>query len=201
MKTRIRVHTVVIDDDPHVCAQARDLLEAEGFDVSTFSDPIQAVQHVYDHDCDIALVDLRLPDTDSAQLIRAVRERSPITRILILAAFPEPDAVRRALDAGANDLFEKPLERTRLLESIDRQLDQIGVPGRTEKHFNRRLGGRLRELRHAAQRTQNEVARGAGITAAQLSQIELGKTATTTWTLARICRAMNLPLSEIFTHI
>lgn len=201
MKGCIPVSILVIEDDTTVCTEARDWLAAEAYDVHVFSDPIAGVQFVAQAPCDLALVDLRLPDTDSAQLIRTLLERCPRIRILVMAAFPEAEEVRRAMDAGAHDLIDKPLDRGRLLAALERQLLILGVPGRTEKHFNRRLGGRLRELRQAANRTQNEIARHAGITPAQLSQIELGKTATTTWTLARICGAMKLPLSELFTHI
>lgn len=198
MKMQIHVNTLVVDDDSAICNQVRDWLTAEAFDVSAFTDPIAAVQYVARTPCDLGLIDLRMPDMDSTRFIRALLDRNPQMRVVIMAAFPEVEEVRRAMDAGARDMLAKPLEQERLLAALDRQLLEIGVPGRTEKHFNRRLGGRLRELRQASHRTQNEIARTAGITAAQLSQIELGKTATTTWTLARICGAMKLPLSTLF---
>ena len=45
------------------------------------------------------------------------------------------------------------------------------------------------------------MAEAAGITPAQLSQIELGKTATSTWTLARIAGTLRIPLTKLFDEL
>lgn len=201
MKDRIRITTLVIDDDPSVCAQVQTWLSAEAFEVQAFTDPIAAVRHAAENPCELALVDLRMPDTDTPRLVRKLLEQSNATRVVVMAAFPEADSMQRALAAGARDSIRKPLDRGELLALLERELGFLGVAGRTEKHFNRRLGVRLRELRRAANRTQHEIARRAGITPAQLSQIELGKTATTTWTLARICGAMKMPLHSVFDRL
>ncbi|GAG42397.1 unnamed protein product, partial [marine sediment metagenome] len=87
------------------------------------------------------------------------------------------------------------------LTSLERQLGEMGITARTEAEFNRRLGARVRALRTGAGRKLNEVAAAADITSAQLSQIELGKTATTTWTLARICSALQTPPTSVFSEL
>jgi len=105
------------------------------------------------------------------------------------------------VEAGAAELMEKPIEREPLLRTLQRQLAHVGILGRNEPEFNCRLGARLRELRTQAGRTQNEVAEAIGITPAQLSQIELGKTATSTWTLARLAGTLRVPLGTVFNSL
>jgi DNA-binding NtrC family response regulator len=198
MKKWIRVRTLVIDDDETVCRRLSGWLDALGHDVVTFTDPLAGVQHAAQTPCELALVDLRLPDMDGVEVIGRLREASPQMRVLAMSAFPQTDQVLKAIRAGARDLIEKPIQQRVLLKALERQLAEIGIPARTERQFNRRLGARLRTLRQDARRTQHEVAELAGITPAQLSQIELGKTATSTWTLARISGALRVTLANLF---
>jgi DNA-binding NtrC family response regulator len=198
MRDRIRVRTLVIDDDETVCRRVSGWLDAQGHEVATFTDPRAGVEYAGRDACDLALVDLRLPDGDGVEVIERLHEVSPPTRVVAMSAFPQADQVRRAIRAGARDLIEKPIQRLMLLRALQRQLTEIGIPARTEAQFNERLGARLRRLREEARRTQRELAESVGITPAQLSQIELGKTATTTWTLARISGALKVPLAQVF---
>lgn len=198
MKNRIQVRTLVIDDDKALCRRLSSWLDAEAYEVLTFVDPLAGVEQAAHLSCDLALVDLRLPDADGAEIIARLREVSPQTRIIAMSAFPQVDQVLKAVRAGARDLIEKPIQQPALLKALERQLAEIGIPVRSEQQFNRRLGAWLRKLRQDARRTQQEVAELAGITPAQLSQIELGKTATSTWTLARISSALKLPLASLF---
>ncbi|MFQ5806861.1 MAG: response regulator [Phycisphaerae bacterium] len=201
MKNRIHVRTLVIDDDATVCRRLAGWLDAQGHEVLTFTDPAAGMERAKQSSCELALVDLRLPDADGAEVIERLCEASPHTRVVAMSAFPQADQVRRAIRAGARDLIEKPIQQRVLLKVLERQLAEIGIPVRSERQFNRRLGARLRKVRQEARRTQQEVAEAAGITPAQLSQIELGKTATSTWTLARISGALRIRLASLFNGL
>ena len=198
MKSRINVRALVIDDDDATCRRISDWLEAESFDVAAFTDPSLGVLHASRHGCDVALVDLRMPNVSGPDVIAMVCRNSPQARVLAMTAFPENDQILKAREAGARDLIEKPIQAPQLFEALARQLSELGISSRTEVDFNRKLGARLREIRQGADKTQSDIAHAAGITPAQLSQIELGKTATSTWTLARICNALRINLSSLF---
>lgn len=200
MKHVIPVRALIIDDDDAACRKLQGWLTEEGFDVGAFTDPSKGAQHAIAQPPDVAIIDLRMPQVDGVDLIASLRGSLPETRFLGLSAFPESHQVIRAMEAGARELLEKPVQKAALIEAVDRQLADIGIPVRTEQQFNRRLGSKMREIRLLGKRTQNEIANAAGITAAQLSQIELGKTATTTWTLARICGALRCPIAAIFEN-
>lgn len=201
MKSRISIRAVVIDDDASVCRQLAGWLTSAEYDVKTFTDPVAGLNHMTAMPSDLALVDLRLPETDGVDVIASLRRSAPQTRVVAMSAFPDALQVQNAFAAGAAELIAKPLSQIRLIETLERQLLEIGIPARTEQDFNRRLGGRLRELRKQADRTQTDVARACQITAAQLSQIELGKTATSTWTLARICGTLKTPMARLFESL
>jgi len=118
-----------------------------------------------------------------------------------MSAFPDVPQVVAAMRAGARDLLEKPIQQPALLEAVERQLTELGLGIRSEPEFNRRLGARLRAVRTHAQRTLPEVAEASGLTVSRLSQIELGKTGTTLWALARICSALQTPLDKLLADL
>ncbi len=190
MMRLIPVRVLVIDDDEAVCRKVGTWLTEAAYDVVTFSDPAAGLAHAEKAACQIALVDLRLPDTDGVKLISVICQVAPRTRVLALAAFPEATQVIAAVRAGARDILEKPIQGPVLLAAIERQLVALGVCVRSEEEYNRRLGARIRAARAAAGLTLNDVAGTCGLSAAQLSHIELGKTATSTWSFARICSTL-----------
>jgi DNA-binding response OmpR family regulator len=201
MKNRIPVRTLVIDDDQALCRKLHGWLTTAEFDVTTFTDPSDGLRYASANPCQLALVDLRMPQVDGSEVIASLLSAAPQTRVVAMAAFPETEQMIAAARAGARDLLEKPIHESVLLAALDRQLAEVGIAARTEAEFNRRLGARLRSLRMDAGCRLNAVATAVGITSAQLSQIELGKTATSTWTLARICGALQTPPASAFTDL
>jgi DNA-binding NtrC family response regulator len=198
MKDRIAVRLLIVDDDEALCRKLYGWLEAVGYDVVTFDDPGAARRHATKAAFQLALVDLRLPDADGADVIGTLLAASPQMRVIGMCAFPEASQIVAAFRAGMRDLVEKPVQQGVLLPALERQLTESGIAARTQEEFNRRLGTRLRAMRRDAGRTLSDLAGASGITTAQLSQIELGKTATSTWTLARVCAAMRLTLGQLF---
>ena len=197
----IPVRILVIDDDDSVCRKVGGWLRAAAYDVVTFTDPAAGVAHAERAPTPLAIVDLRLAEIDGATVIAALRRAAPAMRIVAMCAFPEMPQVLAAMRAGALDLLEKPVQCESLLAAVERQLADAGLAVRCEEDFNRRLGARIRLVRTQAKRTLNDLAGDCGLTAAQLSQIELGKSATTTWSLARISGALGLPLTRLVSDI
>ena len=198
MRVEGRIRTIVIDDDAAACKRLHDWLTARAHDVSTFTDATEGLKHISAMPADVALVDLRLADGDGSELITQLRQTSPQTRVVAMSAFPNPQQARAALDAGACDLVVKPLDGGSLMKTLARHASMVAKPRPLEREFNLALGKRLRELRKLRGYTQAAVSATCGISAAQLSQIELGKTGTSVWTLAQIALALNTPLSQLF---
>ncbi len=201
MPSLIPVRVLVIDDDEAVGRQLAGWLREAACDAVTFTDGLAGVRHAERAPPQLALVDLRLGEVDGCAVIADLRRTRPTLRIIALSAFPDVAQVVAAMRAGACDLLEKPIQREPLLAAVDRRLAETGLGVRTETEFNRRLGARLRAVRTQAEKTLNDLAAECGLTAAQLSQIELGKTATTTWSLARIAGALGLPLDRLMSGL
>lgn len=192
MTTLLPVRVLVLDDDDAVCRRLSGWLHEADYDVATFGAPAEAANYLQKVSVHVALVDMTMPDISGVELLAQLREVAPRTQLIALAAFPEIQPTLAAFRAGARDLLEKPIQQPALLDAVRRQLAELGMVARSEEEFNRRLGARVRTARAACNMTLSEVASVCGISAAQLSHIELGKTGTSAWMLGRICAALKL---------
>ncbi|HMQ29107.1 MAG TPA: response regulator transcription factor [Chloroflexaceae bacterium] len=71
---------------------------------------------------DLALIDVRMPDLDGLATTRAIKERLPLTRVLIITTHEHPDYLVAALKAGAAGYLLKDITRDALLDTIRRVL-------------------------------------------------------------------------------
>jgi DNA-binding NarL/FixJ family response regulator len=67
---------------------------------------------------DVSLVDLRLPDMSGFDVIRAIREKSPNARVIVLSSHEGDVDIQRALEAGAQGYVAKGIVRDELLDII-----------------------------------------------------------------------------------
>lgn len=98
---------LVVEDEPEIRRFLRLSLRAEGYRVVESSNARRGAIDARTHKPDMAIVDLGLPDFDGVELIKAIREWSPMP-ILVLSARALEQSKIEALDAGADDYMTKP---------------------------------------------------------------------------------------------
>ncbi len=112
---------VVLADDQAVVRDGLGMLLSAADDlevVATAADGTRAVAVVLEERPDVALVDLRMPGLDGAQVTAAVRRDAPEVRVLILTTYADDDAVLPALRAGAAGYLTKDTTGEALLAAI-----------------------------------------------------------------------------------
>ena len=67
-------HVLIIDDSPVILENARRLLEAEGYRVTTTTQTVGAARHLVD--CDLALIDFHMPGFNGGAVIQSLRGAS-----------------------------------------------------------------------------------------------------------------------------
>lgn len=96
------------------------LLRAEGADVIATGSGREAAEIASQRQFDVVLSDLGLPDIPGDVLIRQILASSKgRTRVVVVTGYGEP-YVSRARQAGADVVFTKPVEWTRILDYIRR---------------------------------------------------------------------------------
>jgi two-component system CheB/CheR fusion protein len=111
---------LVIEDAPDNRDVFAILLSAEGADVVTTGSGREAAELARETRFDVVLSDLGLPDIPGDVLIRQILAASRgRTRVIAVTGYGEP-FVTRARQAGADVVFTKPVEWTRVLDYIKR---------------------------------------------------------------------------------
>jgi CheY-like chemotaxis protein len=113
------VHVLVIEDVDDIRDVLALLLRAEGADVKAAGTGKEASELAAQHRFDVVLSDLGLPDIPGDMLIRQIRAGSSGPRVVAITGYGEP-YVSRALQAGAEVVFTKPVEWSTILEYIRR---------------------------------------------------------------------------------
>ena len=100
---------LVIEDDASVRQVLSDTLRQQGFIVFEAADGVQGLVAESQHNPDVVLLDLMLPDIDGVEVCRRLRTRSHVPILVVTGRTDEADAVE-ALGAGADDFVRKPFE-------------------------------------------------------------------------------------------
>ena len=108
---------LVIEDEPDIRRFVRSALGAEGYRVIEAATGARGAIDAGTHKPDMAIVDLGLPDIDGIEVVRRIRQWSPMP-ILILSARAQERSKIEALDAGADDYVTKPFAVGELLARV-----------------------------------------------------------------------------------
>ncbi|HEV8585289.1 MAG TPA: response regulator [Methylomirabilota bacterium] len=112
---------LVVEDAQDIREVFTLLLRAEGAEVESVANGRDATQSVEQRRFDVVLSDLGLPDIPGDVLIRELRARSGRgTRVMVVTGYGEP-FLTRARQAGADVVFTKPVEWSRILEYLERR--------------------------------------------------------------------------------
>ncbi len=108
---------LVVEDEPEIRRILRATLGLEGYRVVESATGRRGSIDAGTHKPDLAIVDLALPDIDGIEVIRRIREWSPMPIIVLSARVQERSKID-ALDAGADDYVTKPFGVGELLARV-----------------------------------------------------------------------------------
>ncbi len=113
-----------VEDHPAQRDIMAQMLELGGFEVAVAGDGLEGVEKAISWLPNIILMDLRMPRMDGFEAIERIRGNDTTERIPIIAisAWASGKHKKRALDAGANEHFTKPVDLNRLMTTINSYL-------------------------------------------------------------------------------
>jgi DNA-binding NarL/FixJ family response regulator len=130
---------ILLADDHHVLRQGMaQVLEAQPdmTVVAQAGNGREAIKAVQEHQPDIALLDINMPEMDGVQAARHISDESPDTGIIILTMYRSDEYVFEAIKAGASGYILKEVE-------LDELLTAIRAVARGEAVIDPAIAGRL----------------------------------------------------------
>lgn len=123
---------LVVDDEKNqrdilhmILSGERDAAGNALYEVKTASSGQEAVRSFKNENFDLVLTDLKMSGMDGIQLLSELSQLDSSTPVILMTAHGSIDTVKEALRGGAFDYLEKPLDRSKLLETIARAVAQM----------------------------------------------------------------------------
>src|SRR5882724_9919102 len=150
---------LVVDDERNIRTLCSRVLAGDQIEVHGVGTGKEGLQTADDVSPDLVLLDLRLPDMDGIDVLRALKGRHPETAVIIITGFGQIQSAVEAMKAGATDYLEKPFEHLDKLKlAVARSLEEVRA--RREIH---RLH-RLQEKEYRVDQLIGELARSEAAT-------------------------------------
>jgi len=118
---------LIIEDKESMLDMLKQTLEAEGFQVILAKDGAEGIKKLSDERIGLVLTDLKLPKKDGFEVLKAVKEDSPLLPVIVMTAFGTIEIAVKAVKQGAYDFLTKPFDTDHLLVLIRRALDATRI--------------------------------------------------------------------------
>lgn len=112
------MRAIVIEDDLDIQRQIVGRLKKEGFAVDSADNGSEGLYLLEEFPCDVAIIDLGLPELSGLEVINTIREAGNNIPILILTARGRWQDKVEGLDAGADDYLVKPFHHEEMMARI-----------------------------------------------------------------------------------
>jgi DNA-binding NtrC family response regulator len=126
----------IVDDEVDLANLFADVLNSEGFEAITFSDPLSAIGHLnsHHHDFSMVITDWRMPSMNGLELAKLVQQMDKEIKIVVMSAFElDKDELN---EINKEDYLRKPMHVSKLIESVKKLLIEPQIMGRPTSNFN-----------------------------------------------------------------
>jgi len=113
------MNIMLVDDDRECLDSLSSALRLEGFHVSDYDTPVQALKEYNPHAVDVVITDFYLPGMTGIELLKEIHRRKSDTPVIIISGAPKKNSIERiSLKAGARAFFSKPLDIRHVIARI-----------------------------------------------------------------------------------
>jgi DNA-binding NtrC family response regulator len=115
---------MLVDDDERILDVVARFARRAGFDVVTCAGGKEALDELRRRPADLAMVDLRMPDVNGLDVLRAVRQTVPSCEVILMTGYAGIDSAVEAIKLGAVDYLTKPFDFDRLAHVLESVRDE-----------------------------------------------------------------------------
>ncbi len=117
-----KARILAVDDEAVVLDSLRRILVLEGFSVDTVENGPEALGLVRTHDYDFVFTDLKMPDMDGVEVVKAVKHLRPDIDVAVITGFGTIETAVETLQHGACEYIQKPFTADELGAFVGRLL-------------------------------------------------------------------------------
>lgn len=118
---------LVVEDEADLATTCARLLRWQGYEVVCANSRQAALWAIYGEPFVLVITDLRLPDGDGLDVVRAARRTSTPTPVIVFTGFVSEPSRRAAIEAGASTYLVKPFSVEAFRAAIRKTLGSAAV--------------------------------------------------------------------------
>jgi DNA-binding NtrC family response regulator len=120
-----RPHILIVDDDPAQRSLLNTFLGSQGFATTLAESGTAALELLKTHPIDLMISDVRMPGMSGLETLQKVRENHPTLPVLMVTAFPDIRDAVAAMQDGAVNYLQKPIDLDELLANVRRPMGLV----------------------------------------------------------------------------
>ena len=131
---------LIIDDNVDIRNIINDLIEDAGYKTRIAANYNQALNEIDKKLPDVAIIDVKLDkgDNDGLELLSHIKSKDKNIPVIIITGHANVEMAIKALKAGAFEFIEKPFNQERLINFVNRAVENINLKNRN-KEFEKKL--------------------------------------------------------------
>ncbi|MDE2092190.1 MAG: sigma-54-dependent Fis family transcriptional regulator, partial [Gammaproteobacteria bacterium] len=124
---------LVVDDEADIRDMVQEILTEEGYEVRVAGNAAEARAARAQHDLDLVLLDIWMPDMDGISLLKEWTRETPLSfPVVMMSGHGTVETAIEATKLGALDFVEKPLSLAKLLRTVGHAIE-VGRQARTQR--------------------------------------------------------------------
>ncbi|HEY4612720.1 MAG TPA: response regulator [Bacteroidota bacterium] len=116
---------LVVDDEEALRTVLGSELEGEGYVVQMAGDGDEAITILETNAFDLILLDIKMPTVDGFEVLKFVKQKHPLTKVIMLTGFADLKNAIESKKLGAEDFVSKPYDLVDLLTTVERVLSGV----------------------------------------------------------------------------
>ncbi len=133
---------LVVEDDPDIRRILQLFLSERDFSVTTAESADAALEALAAAPVDLILSDVRMPGMSGIELLHEIKQRDPDVQLVLMTAYSSVKDAVEAIQAGATDYIEKPIDFRRLERILEVVFERRRLTSEN-KILQQRLQGRV----------------------------------------------------------
>lgn len=117
---------ILIEDESSVVSFIKKGLQELDYEISVALDGYTGIKLVEDHDFDMIILDIMLPDINGLEVCKEIRKKNKTVPILFLTALDSSENIVLGLESGGDDYLVKPFKFIELVARIKSLLRRSG---------------------------------------------------------------------------
>ena len=109
---------LIVDDETDFLEIMAERMSARGIEVATAPSAQEALRQVEAGSFDAVILDLKMPEVDGLETLKAIKARQPEAQVILLSGQASLQDGIAAMKLGALDFLEKPADMNVLMEKI-----------------------------------------------------------------------------------